>query len=363
MIHRLATTALPLLAACAPCDTEAVSLAPLERDDWPTSTPEAAGVDVDAVAQLMCEIDRAPTAFAALVAKGGELVAELYANGATPSQLSSRASVTKSYTGALVGLAVDQGCLSLDDRMLDVFPELGPPDDPRKADITIEDMLQMRSGYPWEEKDAALWEQIYTRDYIHLIDDIALTADPGTVHQYSNFTAHWLGIVVARACATDLRTFAEDHLFEPTGTTIGAWDEDADGYATGAWGLEVTARDMARFGQVVLDGGRHGETQVLPEAWVDAMLTPYSAPTAELSPGPFFTDWGYGYQWWSAQAGPHHVDFAWGHGGNFIFLQRDLDLVVVITADPFLEGHFDAWPSEKHLMDLGGAFFHALPAE
>jgi hypothetical protein len=85
-------------------------------------------------------------------------------------------------------------------------------DDPRKEQITIRDMLQMRSGYPWEETDPALFEALLSAGYLGLIDGFPLTSDPGTRFQHSNLTSHWLGVIVARACNTDLRSFAQEHL-------------------------------------------------------------------------------------------------------------------------------------------------------
>ncbi|MCA9495175.1 MAG: beta-lactamase family protein [Myxococcales bacterium] len=353
--------ALLLLAACHPCDPSTLDLVPLDGD-WPVSTPAAEGLDPDRVDRLFCDAAREETLFGLLVARHGKLVAESYFHEGSIDQLSSRASVTKSYTSALVGQAIDEGCLSgTDAKMMDFFPELdGDITDPRKRQITVGDLLEMRSGYPWEETDPAWWDAVLSGDYVRHIVDFPLTEDPGTVHQYSNLSAHWLGVIVARACGTDLALFADEHLFQPTDTEIGEWLQDADGYTMGAFNLSVTARDMARFGQLYLDDGAWDGQQVLSSSWVDRSLAVRSEPTGALTPGPVLKDWGYGYLWWSARAGDHRVDFAWGHGGNFVFLVRDLDLSVVVTADPFLDDHFDAWPHEKAHLNLVARFLRDL---
>jgi CubicO group peptidase (beta-lactamase class C family) len=111
----------------------AVDYTPLSRDDWEVSTPEEQGLDPDLVAELYYNASKLETIYSLLVVKNGYLVAEKYFHGKSMSQLSSRASVTKSITSALVGIALDQGCLSsVDQKMIDIFPELaGKIEDPR----------------------------------------------------------------------------------------------------------------------------------------------------------------------------------------------------------------------------------------
>jgi CubicO group peptidase (beta-lactamase class C family) len=343
-------------AACHPCDRSLLDYAPLDGD-WPVSTPEEVGLERDLLDGLYCDAQREDTLYGLLVAKDGQLVAEDYYGDGGIDERSTRQSVTKSFNSALVGLAVEQGCLSIDDKMFDYFPEYVGEVGSEKRSITIEDMLQMRSGYPWEETDPALWDGVLSGDYEPLVVDFPLTEDPGTVHQYSNLTAHWLGVIVARACDVDLYEFAESELFAPLGAELGGWLQDADGYWMGAFWMQITARDMARFGQMYLDDGRVGGDQVLPASWVRDSLKSYSEPTGALTPGPELRDWGYGYQWWSGRAKDNEVDFAWGHGGNFIFLVEDLDLMVVITADPFLFQHDnESWKHEKSLLNMGADF-------
>ncbi len=339
--------ALSLLAGC--CELDAVDFTPLPRDDWPISTPEDQGLDPDLVAELFCEAEQEETLFGVVVVQGGQLIAEGYFNDGSIDQLSSRASVTKSFTSALVGRAVDLGCLSsVGQRMLDFFPEYADAiEDPRKEKITVHHLLQMRSGYPWEESSEELWDAILTGDYLRRIVDFELVAEIDTEHHYSNLSSHWLGVIVERACGTDLRTFAEEELFAKFDAELGPWSEDIEGFNTGAWGLEVTARDMARFGQLYLDWGRYQGKQVLPTEWVQASHTSPAEVSGEATPGPEFTNYGYGYQWWSAYAGGTRADFAWGHGGSFIFVVRSLDLVIAVTADPFQGEHSDrSWEHE-----------------
>jgi CubicO group peptidase (beta-lactamase class C family) len=241
-----------LLAGCGPSadDLVAVSYAPQAADDWEVSTPEAQGLDPLRVALMYYRASELETIYSLLVIKNGYLVAEKYFNEGSVEQLSRRASVTKSYTSALAGIALDRGYLeSVDQKMLDFFPDvIDKITDPRKKQITIRDMLEMRGGYPWEETNPALWDVIWSGEYLSQIAAIPLSADPGTAFQYSNLTAHWLGIIVARATGMDMMTLGNQYLFGPLGVEPGEdWNRDVDGYYIGGGDILFTARDMARF--------------------------------------------------------------------------------------------------------------------
>jgi CubicO group peptidase (beta-lactamase class C family) len=251
--------------------------------------------------------------------------------------------------------------------MLDFFPDVtGEITDPRKKQITIRNMLEMRAGYPWEEKDAAAWEAMWSGEYLSKIAAIPLTTDPGTRFQYSNLTAHWLGIIAARASGMDLMTLGNKYLFEPLGVVPGEdWNRDVDGYYIGGGDILFTARDMAKFGLLYLNDGVYEGKRIIPANWVHESLQTYTVNEFELKKIGRFTDIGYGYQWWSAEAGKHHVNFAWGHGGQLIVLVHDLDMVVVTTADPFYgkDTHFDAWKYEEAIIKTVSEFIYSLPVD
>jgi len=129
-----------------------VEYAPQSGGDFAVSTPQAQGVDPLLVARLYYDAEKLETLYGLLVIRNGKLIAEKYFNKGSVSQVSGRMSATKSYTSALVGVALQKGCLkSVDQKMIDFFPEFADKiTDPRKKQITIRQMLQMRAGYPWE---------------------------------------------------------------------------------------------------------------------------------------------------------------------------------------------------------------------
>jgi len=356
------------LVGCGPSGARlaAVDYTPLPGDDWKVSTPAEQGLDPRLVAALYDSAGELETLYGLLVIKNGYLVAEGYFNEGTVEQKALLQSASKSYVSALVGIALDQGCLSsVDQRMLDFFPESADQiADPRKAQITIRHMLQMRAGYPDEETDSAYLDALYWGEYLPLIIDFPLVSDPGTEFNYSNLTSNWLAMIVARACDMDLKSYAQKYLFSPMGAEVGDWLQDRDGHYIGSGGIHVTAREAARFGALYLNDGEYEGNQIIPADWVRDSLRTYSENARDYGMSVRFRDIGYGYQWWSARAGDHHFNFAWGHGGQLIVLLDELDMVIVTTADPFFGQHDgQSWKHEKAIINLVGDFIKSLPKE
>jgi CubicO group peptidase (beta-lactamase class C family) len=345
-----------------------VEFLPLPGDDWKVSTPEEQGLDTMLVADLYSDAAELETLYGLLVIKNGYLIAESYFNEGSVEQKARVQSVTKSYTSALVGIALDQGYLSsVDQKMMDFFPELaGQITDPRKEQITIRDLLQMRAGYPWEETDPALWAGLLSGNYLPLIDEFPLISDPGTGFNYSNLSSNWLGIILSRACDSDLKSFAQKNLFLPINAKVGDWGTDRDGHNNGCGDLHFTARDMAKFGLLYLNDGEYEGKQVVSSSWVRESLQNYSEDAwvtkHKLNKmGRYLRDLGYGYQWWSARVGEHRFNFAAGHGGQWIVLLDELDMIIVVTAYPFYLQHDDqAWKQEKAIINLVGRFILSL---
>lgn len=352
---------------------ESVTYTPLPGDDWKVSTPGEQGLDPKLVAKLYDNASNLETLYGLLVIKNDYLIAEDYFNEGSIDQLSGRQSVTKSFTSALVGVALDQGYLSnVDQKMMDFFPEFaGQITDQRKEQITIRDLLQMRAGYPDEEHTPPYFEILFFQDNWHWLPhlvDFPLTSDPGTTFQYSNLTSHILGAIVARACDRNLMSLAQEFLFSPMNASVADWTADADNYNLGSSEICITARDMAKFGHLYLNEGKYEGQQILSASWVQASLQKYSE---HIKMGGWWTSrYGsfrnleYGYQWWSAKVGKHRFDFALGHGGNYIILLHDLDMVIVTTADPLhnLWGE-NPWKYEGAINKVVGKFIKSLPKE
>ena len=356
------------LVGCGPsaAELDAVDYAPISSKTWPVSTPEEQGLDADLVAELYYNAAQLDTIYSLLVFKNGHLIAEDYFHKGSPNLQVNIHSVTKSITSALVGVALEEGCLtSVDQKMMEFFPELEDEiTDPRKNDITIRQMLQMRAGYPWEESTPELFELLLTGFHNDTLVHVPLVRDPGSDSEYSNLTPHIIGIIVARACGTDLKSFAREHLFNPLGIDPGFWQQDWDGNYLGFSDLHLSSTDLARFGLLYLNDGVNEGEQIIPTDWVDESLRTYSEKTWKVRVGRNWGDNAYGYQWWSIKAGDYRYNLAWGHGGQQIVLLDELDMVIVVLVDPLhLQWGDEPWRIEKANLNLVADFVASLPGD
>ncbi len=355
-----------IMIGCGPSasELETVNYTPQSGNKWELSTPEEQGLDPELVAELYYNASQMENIYSLLIFKNGYLVAEDYFNAGSADQQVNIHSVTKSINSALVGLALEESCLtSLDQKMMEFFPEFEKRlRDPRKRDITIRQMLQMRAGYPWEEATPEGTELLFTGFHTADLVNVPLAYDPGSDAAYSNLTAHLLGLIVARACDTELKTFADEHLFGPLGIEEGFWQTDWDGDYLGYSDIELSAHDLAKFGLMTLNEGEYNGKQIVPAEWVHESLQTYSEGMWTVRVGRNWDDNAYGYQWWSIRAGDYRYNLAWGHGGQQIVLLDDLDMVIVVTVDPLHLQHGDEpWKLEKASLNLVADFIASLP--
>jgi CubicO group peptidase (beta-lactamase class C family) len=359
-----------ILTACAsrPSDEEleAVDYTPLVGNDWQVSNPVEQDLDAMSVAELYFHAAELETIYGLLVVKNGYLIAEDYFNGATISDTCLLQSVSKSIVSTLIGIALKNDILpEVEAKMLDYFPAYADSvTDSRKQEITLRDMLQMRSGYPDEETAQVYLDALYWGEYLPLIENFPLVNDPGAAYNYCNLNYNLLGILLADECGMDLKAYAQEHLFEAIDTKLGPWLKDRDGNYLGCGGIHLRTRDAAKYGMLNLNKGVFDGEQVISTEWINASMQNYSPKARQNALGLSFRDFGYGYGWWIARAGEHTFRFAWGHGGQFIVLLEELDMIIVTTAYPFYGEHgSDSWTHEKAIMNLVGDFIKSLPGE
>jgi CubicO group peptidase (beta-lactamase class C family) len=357
-------TAFLILPSCSDNPVSSISYQPLELNDgWEISTPEKQEVDSDKLKNVYKDAEKLKNIYSLLIVKNGFLIGERYFNGQWPLDARPTVSVTKSIISALTGIAQEENILaSLDQKMIEFFPEIGWPNlDPRKSQITIRQILQMRSGYPWEEFTGDI-DLLFSRyNWIPLLEEFPLNNDPGTQFGYSNLTAHMMAIILARAANTSLLSFAQTHLFDSLDVEPEFWPTDSLGYHYGSGDIELTPREIAKFGLLYLNNGMVNNSQMIPLEWITESLTPYSFNVYNGKILINFDLLDYGYLWWSSRVGNYQVHFAWGHGGQLIVLIRGLNMVIVSTAD-HLAGQFGeaAWKKEKAVMELVGRFIATL---
>jgi CubicO group peptidase (beta-lactamase class C family) len=216
-------------------------------------------------------------------------------------------SVAKSFTSALVGIALEEGHIaSIDDAISDYVPVRAGS---AYEGVSIRNMLQMSSGARWDESysdpesDSSRLAAVLAG--LGTFDDFVATAvgqsEPGTVCRYSSSDTQALGALLARATGRPLSEYMQEKLCEPLGVESPAyWVVDSAGTETAFAGLNMTARDFARLGELYRNGGLWQGKQIVPAQWVRDSVT-VAAPHLEAGRpwvGPHTIDLGYGYQWW-----------------------------------------------------------------
>jgi CubicO group peptidase (beta-lactamase class C family) len=300
--------------------------------DWPVSSPEAQGIDTRILTNASDHAERLGFMYSLLVIRDGQLIFERYFNGKDKYYADHTCSTGKSYTSALVGIALRENYLSsLDQKMMDFFPEYATPDiDPRKYDITIRHLLQMRAGYPHEESGDFIDAWYESPDMMEFAINVPLATDLDQTFAYSSHSSHILSGIITKATGMSTYEFAKRYLFDPLGVSVKRWDQDSLGYYFGFGWLWFSPRDMARFGDLYLNNGMIDGQQIVPAEWIEDSTQRYSENASWFKK--HFEDFGYGYQWWLAQGGGYDVYFALGHGGQVIVNVPELNMIIVTTA-------------------------------
>jgi len=326
---------------------------------WPEAEPQDVGLDPELLNQAV-ELIRNGTyenVHGLLVVKDGKLVFEAFFPGYSwdfngdqfrgelvdfdRESLHNLASVTKSFTSALVGIAINQGYIAgVDEKVFDYFPEYAHLAEGKKSEISIEDLLTMSSGLEWNGMDIHVSTRDTRNDLIQLflVDDPVeyilakpQVSDPGTRWYYSGGDTNLLGVIIERATGMRMDHYAEQNLFEPLGIDQFQWDFINPEVVHASGNLELRPRDMAKLGYLYLKAGKWGDQQIVSSEWVQLSTSQQALAT-----------WGegYGYQWWlrTYRAGGKEFDtyYAAGWGGQRITVFPELDMVVVFTGGNYL---------------------------
>jgi CubicO group peptidase (beta-lactamase class C family) len=291
---------------------------------WRVHPPGTHGFDAFALADA---IDRAsalaPPLTSLLVARDTTTVAEVYFQDMQPDQGANLKSASKSVLNALTGIALADGALDSVRRPIGPFFPRLLADAPRKQRITIHHLLTQQTGLQSTSfGNYGAW--VSSSNWVANALRRPMVDRPGGDMIYSTGTTHVLGAVLAKATDQSLRAYAQDRLFDPLGVRIRSWQRAPTGRYFGGNNLALTPRGMLRFGQLYLNDGRVDGTQILPAGWIDRSWRTYVRST--------YHGHQYGYLWFTHEFAGERVAFAWGYGGQYIFVVPRLDLVVVCTS-------------------------------
>ena len=260
-----------------------------------------------------------------MLVRHGHVVAEAWWRPEAADKPHVLWSLSKSFNSTAVGLAAEEGKLSLEDPVLKFFPADAPaePSENLKA-MRVRDLLMMSGGHDAEPK-FKIEDGPAVKDFLaHPV-----THKPGTWFRYNTPGSYMLSAIVTKATGQTVLDFLKPRLFEPLGIERPEWGATAEGYNFGGYGLFVRTEDIAKFGQLYLQKGKWNGKQLLPEKWIEAATSKQvdnsKAPSGRTS------DWqqGYGFQFWRCQHNAFRGD---GRDGQICLVMPEQDAVIAITA-------------------------------
>ena len=255
---------------------------------FPRATPESQGISSDMLADLLRDLDTShyTDMHHFMVLRNGKVICE-----ANFAPYRSRIwhvthSMCKSITGMAIGLLVEEGKLSLDENIYDIFQKkLNTFNKIFRPKVTVENLLTMTSGVTFNESGI-----VSGNDWLTSYLNSSISGTPGENFQYNSLNTYVLSAIVTERTGQSLTEYLEPRLFAPLGITRYFWETCPKGITKGGWGLFLCTEDMAKLGQLYLQKGKWNGQQIIPEFWVEVS----TAKHKESIEGTF----GYGYQLW-----------------------------------------------------------------
>ena len=333
MTHRLLTI-FTIITICA-----VTILAQSQPGYWPTSgwrstTPEAQGIDSEILANAIEQAHKTGVNIhSLLVVRNNYIVAEAYFypyDGKSPHDL---ASVTKSLTSTLVGLAIEQRKIkSTEQKILTFFPKNKIANkDTRKEKITVGHLLTMSSCLDCKSKggEPTLWEMLNQPDNVQYMLDLPMVGEPGSNFVYCSGGMHLLSAIITQTTGMHTEEFGRKFLFEPLNIKPGFWPLDPQGINHGFGNFHLLARDMAKLGVLFMNNGKWDGRQIVPADWVK------TATTSHIKTG---SARDYGYGWWIPPTSNVIPFEASGRGGQQISVLPSKNTVIVFNGGGFNTG-------------------------
>lgn len=301
---------------------------PVTADAGPDAPPADARPDPGpTVRQLLEEAGAIEPLKAVVVAHEGEVIAARGYRGATPDSPANIKSASKTVMSALVGIAIDRGVLEgVDQPIAPLLRDRLPEDpDPRLERITIGHLLSMQAGLERTSgRNYGAW--VASRDWVRDALGRPFVDEPGGAMLYSTGSTHLLSAILARESGRSTLQLARDWLGPLDGFEITAWDRDPQGIHLGGNNMAMSTRSLLAFGELYRNGGVTADGErLLSREWIDASWTPRTSSR--------FTGDGYGYGWFLRDLAGEPVRYAWGYGGQMLYVVPSLQLTVAMTSD------------------------------
>lgn len=291
-----------------------------------TSLPRATCADAGVDARGILEFTKAAEEIGLhsyMLLRHGKVAAEGWWKPFSPAYTHQLFSLSKSFTSTAVGFAVQEGLLTVSDKLVDFFPEYFP--DGAKgnlARVTLQDLLTMSCGH---ESEPSVLDGVYREDWKRRFFDWPVPLEPGTHFLYNTTGTYMLSAVITRVTGRSVMDYLKPRLFEPLGITDIHWETCPRGISAGGFGLNLHTEDIAKFGQLMLQRGMWEGRRIIDSAWVD------EATAWHIQNHGNTIDWrsGYGYQFWRcSKPDTYRGDGAYG---QLCVVMKEYDAVFACT--------------------------------
>jgi CubicO group peptidase (beta-lactamase class C family) len=290
------------------------------------------GFDPALLQSAATQAEALPQLRSMILARDGSPALERAFRGPGLDQPVNIKSAAKTVLSAVAGAAIEEGVLTgLDQPIGPILGRRIPSGaDPRVRDLTIEHLLSMAAGLERTSgQNYGRW--VTSRDWLAFALSRPFVAEPGGEMVYSTGTSHILSAVLTAASGKTTLQLAREWIGAPLGVTVPPWPRDPQGVYFGGNDMLLSPRALLRFGELYRNKGLHQGRRVLSEAWIDDSWRSRGG----RSP---YTGFTYGLGWWLRDSGGHRVNFAWGYGGQMVFVVPSLNLTAVMTSDPTARG-------------------------
>jgi len=300
---------------------------------WEEATPEFQGFSSQKLAEALNAIKKKDMDIHSLmIVRNGSVILDAYFYPYDGSIYHDVASVTKSVMTTLIGIAADQGKLSLDDPILSFFPDRTIANkDSNKERITVRHLVSNSSGFKFDEKDDAATISAMTEsdDWIQHVLDLPVIHKPGTHFAYFSPGMHLLSAILQQATGMTALEFADANLFKPLGINKVYWPSNSQGYTIGYGDLCLFPADMAKIGFLFLHQGKWEDKQIVSSDWVN------EATRKHFSTGLDYED-DYGYGWWISSSNTKFPYYrAYGRKEQTIMVIPSINTLIVTTGAEF----------------------------
>ncbi|TVQ66754.1 MAG: class C beta-lactamase-related serine hydrolase [Balneolaceae bacterium] len=260
-----------------------------------------------------------------MISREGDLLSEYFRGNMSADRKVNIKSASKSILSLLIGIAIDHGYIDGVHVTLGAFfpGYFAQYPDPVKESITLMDLLTMRSGLETTSfRNYGRW--VLSNNWTEYAISQPLITDPGSRMVYSTGTSHLLSVILTNATEMSTRAFADRYLFGPLGIRAGGWDRDPQGFYMGGNNMALSPADLIKIGELMMDTGVYKGERIVSRKWVLESTRIYTQSN--------FNPYNYGYMWWRKNVSGTEVFFAWGNGGQYIFMLPDYDSVISVTS-------------------------------